>query len=80
MMRYYEEETAVESDIEFGCKFCWDRKRKKEKELFFLDAANNMRICNYCPYCGRPYDREEQRKLLLFSFCYKKEKSITIIQ
>ena len=46
----------VEVEAEFGCGFCWDRKKKRDKELFFLDAANNMRICNYCPYCGRKYE------------------------
>lgn len=44
------------TEIEFGCGFCWDKKKKQDKELFFLDAANNMRICNYCPYCGRKYE------------------------
>ena len=38
---------------EFGCGFCWDKRKNKEKVLFFLDAANNMRICTYCPSCGR---------------------------
>ena len=40
---------------EFGCFFCWDTKKKKEKELYFFDAANNMRLCDYCPHCGRKY-------------------------
>jgi len=40
---------------EYGCGFCWDKRKNKEKELFFLDAANNMRICTYCPCCGRKY-------------------------
>lgn len=65
-MKIYSEESyrnsqnldAVVIEEEFGCGFCWDRKRKKEKELFFLDAANNMRICNYCPFCGRKYNEE----------------------
>ena len=43
-------------EIEFGCGFCWDKKKKRNKELFFLDTANNMRVCNYCPYCGRKYE------------------------
>lgn len=38
---------------EFGCGFCWDKRKQKEKELFFLDVANNMRPCTYCPSCGR---------------------------
>lgn len=59
-MEYYEEEkTKTNSENEFeiiGCGFCWDRKKKRSKELFFLDAANNMRVCNFCPYCGRSYE------------------------
>ena len=46
--------------IEFGCKFCWDSRQKKAKELFFLDKANNVRLCNYCPNCGRRYGDEEE--------------------
>ena len=45
-----DDEAIVE---EIGCGFCWDKKRKKNKELFFLDAANNMRVCTFCPSCGR---------------------------
>lgn len=41
------------NEQDFGCPYCWDRRKEKTKELFFLDAANNMRICNFCPYCGR---------------------------
>lgn len=52
-----QEETTFE--LEFGCGFCWDKKKRKDKELFFLDAANNMRVCNYCPNCGRAYNMEE---------------------
>lgn len=55
---YYTTQTEQNSEIEFGCGFCWDSKKKKDKELFFLDKANNMRICNYCPYCGRKYNEE----------------------
>ena len=41
---------------EYGCFYCWDNKKKKDKkELYFLDAANNMRVCEYCPHCGRKY-------------------------
>ena len=67
-MKFYEEESYLASqeptvekvveEEEIGCGFCWDRKRKKEKELFFLDAANNMRVCNFCPSCGRKYNEE----------------------
>ena len=59
--RYYEEDyeddftTTTEENLEpeFGCGFCWDKRAQKDKEIFFFDAANNMRICKYCPYCGR---------------------------
>lgn len=41
---------------EFGCSYCWDSRKKKEKNvLWFLDAANNLRECDYCPKCGRKY-------------------------
>ena len=44
---------------EFGCFYCWDSKHKKEKEqLYFFDAANNLKICDYCPKCGRKYGEE----------------------
>ena len=44
---------------EFGCFYCWDSKRKKEKDvLYFFDAANNLRECEYCPKCGRKYGEE----------------------
>lgn len=60
--RYYEEDyeddftsTTPEENLEpeFGCGFCWDKRTEKNKEIFFFDAANNMRVCKYCPYCGR---------------------------
>lgn len=62
-MKYYNESDYLneinahesEENVEFGCGFCWDKKRNKEKELFFLDRANNMRVCTYCPNCGRKY-------------------------
>jgi len=59
-MTYYEveEEQVIEPVVEFGCGFCWDKKRNRSKELFFLDAANNMRVCSYCPSCGRKYGDE----------------------
>ena len=53
-MKYYNEKEEQEQiPEEFGCGFCWDKKKQKEKELYFLDAANNMRICTFCPSCGR---------------------------
>ena len=44
---------TITPTLEFGCGYCWDKRRNKTKELFFLDNANNMRICTYCPSCGR---------------------------
>ena len=42
--------------LEIGCFYCYDNKRKKEKEpLYFFDAANNLRECDFCPKCGRRY-------------------------
>ena len=55
---YYEDELESKEEevqLEFGCGFCWDKRKKRDKELYFLDAANNMRVCVYCPYCGRRY-------------------------
>ena len=43
---------------EFGCPYCWDSKKEKEKELYFFDAANNFKLCDYCPKCGRKYGEE----------------------
>ena len=41
---------------EYGCAYCWDAiKNKEKKELWFFDAANNYRQCDYCPKCGRKY-------------------------
>lgn len=60
-MKYYEaeEETPVaQLQEEQYCDFCWDRKKKRDKELFFLDKANNLRICSFCPNCGRAYTSE----------------------
>ena len=51
-----ENQEIILQEEEIGCGFCLDKKRKKDKELFFLDAANNMRLCIYCPYCGRKYE------------------------
>lgn len=60
-MKYYEEEAYTEPQQpiqETFCDFCWDRKKQCDKELFFLDRANNLRICTYCPNCGRMYTNE----------------------
>ena len=44
---------------EFGCSYCWDARKHKEKEyLWFFDAANNYKQCDYCPKCGRKYGEE----------------------
>lgn len=43
----------IQTVEEFGCGFCWDKKKLKNKDLYFLDAANNMRVCTFCPSCGR---------------------------
>lgn len=46
-------------DFEIGCFYCYDNKKKKEKkQLYFFDAANNLKICDYCPKCGRKYGEE----------------------
>jgi hypothetical protein len=57
---YYEEvysteteETTIGNEIEIGCGFCRDKRKNKDIELYFLDRANNMRPCSYCPSCGR---------------------------
>ena len=57
----------MENLIDFGCFYCWDKKREKEKELFFFDHANNLKLCQYCPVCGRKYgefpeENEEDRR------------------
>ena len=63
-MKYYEAEELWPQDAqpqleeEQYCDFCWDRKKKRDKELFFLDKANNLRICSFCPNCGRAYTSE----------------------
>lgn len=56
---YYEEVYSTETEktttdeIEIGCGFCRDKRKNKDIELYFLDRANNMRPCSYCPSCGR---------------------------
>lgn len=55
---YYEEVYSSETEekveeIEIGCGFCRDKRKNKDIELYFLDRANNMRPCSYCPSCGR---------------------------
>ena len=66
MKKYRDDEEYIEQEYnthsvpepEFGCGFCWDKKRQREKEIFSLDSANNMRVCVYCPYCGRTLGEE----------------------
>ena len=45
-MRYYEYDEFYEKEeqeenttapAQIGCKFCWDEKRKQEKQLMFFD-------------------------------------------
>ena len=50
---YSETEETVMNEIEIGCGFCRDKRKNKDIELYFLDRANNMRPCFYCPSCGR---------------------------
>lgn len=49
-----QEQVEVENE-EVKCRFCWDDKKKKDRPLTFFDQANNLRTCNYCPWCGRKY-------------------------
>jgi len=50
---------------EFGCPYCWDKRKSCEKEyLWFFDAANNLRQCKYCPECGRKYGEEPDNEQL----------------
>ena len=51
-------EQPSEKNMEPDCGYCWDRRKKRNVELFFLDRANNMRPCVYCPICGRKYEQE----------------------
>jgi hypothetical protein len=53
---YEEKPSAAAPVITFGCKFCWDDRKKQDKKLMFFDQANNLRDCNYCPWCGRAYN------------------------
>ena len=52
---YYSEpvENINENIIEIGCGFCRDKRKNKDIDLYFIDRANNMRPCAYCPSCGR---------------------------
>lgn len=60
------EERIFETEI--GCFYCYDNKRKKEKDiLYFFDAANNLRACDYCPKCGRKYGEVHNEQLELES-------------
>lgn len=62
-MKCYEDDNFEESkemrpawraqEQEFGCAYCYDNKTKQDIEIYFFDRANNMRICVFCPYCGR---------------------------
>ena len=37
------------------CKIC---KTKKKKEIYYLDNAGGLRICNFCPECGQKIEQE----------------------
>ncbi len=54
-MGYY----YTENEPEEGCGFCKDRRTNKDIELYFIDRANNMRPCVYCPSCGRKFEVNE---------------------
>ena len=43
------------TEVNGGCTYCWDEKKKKSKEIFYFDSANNLRSAEYCPNCGRKY-------------------------
>lgn len=65
MKRYQEEDDYMEEEPvvwreeqEFGCPYCFDNKAKKEIDIYFFDRANNMRLCSYCPACGRHMEGE----------------------
>lgn len=49
-----QEQEIVAAIDEIGCGFCYDNKHKRDIALFFIDRANNMRPCVFCPSCGRP--------------------------
>lgn len=55
MNNYFEEEEEEFETLvdDYGCGFCRDKRSGKDIELYFLDRANNMRPCTYCPACGR---------------------------
>lgn len=53
---------------EIGCFYCYDNKKHKEKEeLYFFDTANNLKVCEYCPKCGRKYGEVPNEQLELES-------------
>ena len=54
----YSTENEEEVVQEIGCGFCWDKRKSENIELWFIDRANNMRLCSYCPSCGRKYEEE----------------------
>lgn len=57
-MKNYTDERIEQPEVntEPECGFCWDKRKKKDIELYFFDRANNMRPCAYCPICGRKYE------------------------
>lgn len=58
-MDVVEDNNSTLEELTYGCKFCWDPRTSREKELTFFDQANNLRTCKFCPWCGREYNAEE---------------------
>ena len=60
-MKYEENNSNEEITMpeEYGCPFCWDKKKQQEKELYFFDHKSNLRLCYFCPNCGRKYQEVE---------------------
>ena len=36
-----------------NCPYCYDKKRKINKEIFYDDGRGGLKIADYCPNCGR---------------------------
>lgn len=36
-----------------NCIYCYDKKRKIDKEIFYDDGRGGLKIADYCPNCGR---------------------------
>lgn len=53
MIKYKELAPIEQPQEEEKCGFCYDNKHHANIDLYFFDRANNMRVCKYCPNCGR---------------------------